>query len=106
MSGNTSFFDKLAPQYRFEHERYLRPPIGPHQAPPPSPLMTWWLLLYTFSMISRYQPRKWAEILDLDESPNAAVVQHALEIALTVLPHLVLEALDKEQVLFSRPLRL
>ncbi|GAA2524357.1 YaaC family protein [Streptomyces longisporus] len=101
-----AFFDKLAPQHRFEGERYLRPPIGPEQTPPPSPLMTWWLLLYTFSMISRYQPRKWTEILDLDKSPNAAVVQHALEIALDVLPHLVLEALDKEPMLFRRPLRL
>ncbi|MER7693395.1 YaaC family protein [Streptomyces sp. NPDC097610] len=101
-----AFFDRLAPRYRFEHERYLRPPIGPEQTPPPSPLMTWWLLLYTFSMVSRYQPLKWAEILDLDKSSDAAVVQHALEIALAVLPHLVLEALDKEQILFPRPLRL
>ncbi|MET9866113.1 YaaC family protein [Streptomyces sp. NPDC006386] len=101
-----AFFDRLAPQYRFEGERFLRPPAGSGQTPPPSPLMTWWLLLYTFSMISRYQPRKWAEILDLDKSPNAAVVQHALEMALAVLPHLVLEALDKEPILFGRPLRL
>ncbi|MEV8311915.1 YaaC family protein [Streptomyces flavidovirens] len=101
-----AFFDRLAPQYRFEHERYLRPPVGQAQASVPSPLMTWWLLLYTFSMVSRYQPRKWAEVLDLDRSPDAAVVQHALEIALAVLPHLVLEALDKKPLLFGRPLRL
>ncbi|WP_369192421.1 YaaC family protein [Streptomyces sp. R08] len=100
-----AFFNGLAPQYRFERERFLRPPVGHEQTPPPSPLMTWWLLLYTFSMLSRYQPRKWTEILDLDKSPNAAVVEHALEIALDTLPHLVLEALDKEPMLFRRPMR-
>lgn len=101
-----AFFGRLAPQHRFEYERFLRPPVGPEQTPPPSPLMTWWILLYTFSMLSRYQPIKWAEILDLDKSFDAAVVQHVLEIALDVLPHLVLEALDKEPLLFPRPLRL
>jgi YaaC-like protein len=101
-----AFCDQLAPQYRFQGERYLRPPVGENPAPAPSPLMTWWLLLYAFSMIARYQPRKWAETLDLDRSPNAAVIQHALEVAMDVLPHLILEALDQAPVLVRRPLRL
>jgi hypothetical protein len=101
-----AFFDGIAPQYRFAEERVLRPLVGPGKTPPPSPLMTWWLLLYAFSMLARYRPRKWAELLDLDRSRNAAVIQNALEIALDVLPHLVLEALDNEPILFNRPLRL
>ena len=100
-----AFFDRTAAQYRFNEDRYLRPTLGAAQAPPPSPLMTWWTLLYAFSMISRYQPLKWAEALDLDKSRNAAVVQYALENALEVLPHLVLEALDGEPMLLGRPMR-
>jgi hypothetical protein len=101
-----TFFDRFAPQYRFEGNRYLRPLVGSSKTPPSSPLMTWWLILYAFSMISRYQPRKWAELLDLDRSPSAAVIQHALGTALDVLPHLVLEALDNKPIHFHQVVRL
>lgn len=56
--------------------------------------MTWWLLLYVFSMISRYRPAKWIKLLDLDKSKHAVPLQFALQEAITVLPHLVLEGLD------------
>lgn len=99
------FFDAKAPAHRYRGDRYLRPSLEA-TATPPSPLMSWWLLLYSFSMLARYQPRKWAEVLDVDRSPNAAVLEFALETALTVIPHLVLEGLDQEPVLLSKPLAL
>jgi hypothetical protein len=39
--------------------------------------MTWRLLLYSFSMLARYQPRQWVERFNLDK-PGPAVLQHAL----------------------------
>jgi hypothetical protein len=27
--------------------------------------MTWWLLLYSFSILARYEPRRWMKLLDL-----------------------------------------
>ncbi|CAM5598061.1 putative protein OS=Streptomyces fumanus OX=67302 GN=GCM10018772_24650 PE=4 SV=1 [Streptomyces fumanus] len=66
--------------------------------------MSWWLILYTFSMLARYQPRKWSEALDVDKSANAAALEYALEITLEVIPHLVLEGLDQEPVLLARPM--
>lgn len=98
------FFDGIAPAYRYTSERYLRPSIEGDDKKPPSPLMTWWLLLYTFSMLSRYQPVKWTTILDQDRSPYAAAVLYALQEAISVLPHLVLEALDGSPWLLPKPM--
>ncbi|MGV4983174.1 YaaC family protein [Streptomyces sp. NRAIS4] len=98
-----AFFDNRAPAYRFIANRYLRPAFEPAKAPP-TPLMSWWLLLYAFSMLARYQPRKWSEALDVDKSPNAAVLEYALDIALEVIPHLALEGLDQSPMLLPKPM--
>ena len=95
--------DAVAPEYRYSSERFMRPSVEGAQKPTPSPLMTWWLLLYSFSMLARYQPRKWTRILDLDKPGYAASLQFCLEAALSAIPHLVLEALDGESHLLPRP---
>lgn len=94
-------FDRLAPEYRHRDDRYMRPRLEDGSGQAPSPLMTWWLLLYSFSMLARYQPRKWTDLLNLDKRGCATQIQYALESALTVLPHLVLEALDHRQILLT-----
>lgn len=98
-----TFFDTRAPAYRFIADRFVRPSFEPATAPP-TPLMSWWLLLYSFSMLSRYQPRKWSEALDVDKSSSAAALEYALDIALEVIPHLVLEGLDRQPVLLAKPM--
>jgi hypothetical protein len=50
-------------------------------------------------MLARYFPQKWVGLLDLDSSPYAVSLQYACEVALTVVPHLVLEALDRQPLL-------
>jgi len=97
------FFDQIAPEDRYRDDRFLRPCVEGGNRPPPSPLMTWWLLLYSFSMLARYQPRKWTALLDLDKSRCAVSLQYALDTALSAIPHLVLEALDGRSFLLSRP---
>jgi hypothetical protein len=98
------FANRVAPEYRHANDRYLRPSVEGDGKPPPSPLMTWWLLLFSFSILARYQPRKWVSLLDLDQPGCAAALQIALEEALSAVPHLVLEALDGESMLLRRPL--
>ena len=61
-----AFFAKVAPEYRYRGDRFLRPAIDGAGGAPPSPLMTWWLLLYSFSILARYEPRRWVKLLDLD----------------------------------------
>lgn len=73
---------------------------------PPSPLMTWWLLLYSFSILARYEPRRWVKLLDRDTPGVAVLLRYALEEALTAVPQLVLEALDRQPYLLSKPLSL
>src|SRR5262249_27152530 len=64
--------------YRFNGHYYLRPSVTTDAAPPPSPLMTWWALLYAFSMLSRYEPRFWTRALNVDKSENAAYLEYGL----------------------------
>jgi hypothetical protein len=99
----STIIDGVAPEYRYRADRYVRPSIEGIGKPAPSPLMTWWLLLYSFSMLARYQPRKWTRLLDLDKPGYAASLQLCLEVALSAVPHLVLEALDREPFLLSKP---
>ena len=99
-----AFFDEMAPAYRYRSDRFLRPVVCPDVSTAPSALMTWWLLLYSFSILARYEPRRWTTLLDLDKSRCASALQYALQEALAAVPHLVLEALDGERRLFAKPL--
>ena len=99
-----AFYDKVAPEYRYRGDRFLRPAIDMATTAPPSPLMTWWLLLYSFSMLARYEPRRWIKLLDLDTSKVAVLLRYALEEALAAVPQLVLEALDGEPTLLAKPM--
>jgi hypothetical protein len=96
------FFDNIAPAYRYRSDRYLRPAIDGNT--PPSSLMTWWLLLYSFSILARYEPRRWTKLLDPDKTETAVLLQYALAEALTAVPHLVLEALDRKPYLLPKPM--
>jgi hypothetical protein len=100
----SDFFDTIAPLYRYRSDRYLRPSIDPSGKSPPSPFMSWWLLLYTFSMLARYQPVKWVKLLDLDKSKYAAVLQYTLQQAQISLPRLVVEALTGNSYLDAKPM--
>jgi len=99
------FFQDRAHQYLYSSEWFLRPSVEGDNAPP-SALMTWWLLLYSFSMLARYQPAKWVGLLAPDSSRYAAALSYALHTALDVIPQLVLEALDRRPFLLQKHIRL
>lgn len=82
---------EVAPQYRHSDQQWCRPAVASGTVL--SPLMTWWALLYALSMVARYEPDAWVGLLDVDESPLAVPLEGALEDALQVVPHLVLDAL-------------
>jgi hypothetical protein len=68
-----AFFNDIAPECRYRFDRFLRPAIDADSNAVPSPLMTSWLLLYSFSILARYEPRRWMALLDLDESKAAGI---------------------------------
>ncbi len=89
--GDRASLDVEVPQYRYLEWRWLRPAIiADHK--PPSPLMTWWILLFGLSMVARYHPVPWTQALDVDSSPVAVTLEVTMNRALDALPHLVFEA--------------
>ncbi len=89
--------DEIVPQYRWVGRRWLRPALSGTE-PPPSPLMTWWALLFGLSMLARYHPAKWAAALDRQGSYAAIELERAMDLAVEAVPHLVLYALLGEPV--------
>jgi hypothetical protein len=73
---------------------YLRPLMGqPPQAP--SRLMTWWALLLALSSLARYHPSLWVAALDVDRSPHAVALEQCLEVAVSAVVPLILDALNE-----------
>jgi hypothetical protein len=90
--------DEIAPEYRWVGRRWLRPALSGSQEPP-SPLLTWWALLFALSMLARYHPAKWATALDRRQSPAAVELERAMDLAVEAVPHLVLNAIAPKPVL-------
>jgi hypothetical protein len=86
-------FDAIAPQYRWAGRRWLRPSLA--GAEPPTPLMTWWVLLFTLSMLARYHPVEWAQALDRRSSWAATELERAMDMAIDALPQLILATLAR-----------
>jgi hypothetical protein len=53
------------------------------------PILAWWVLLYSLSMITRYQPVVWTEMIDVNRSALAVPIETALSKALDSVPSLI-----------------
>jgi hypothetical protein len=89
--GDEANLDAEVPQYRYRGWRWVRPALTDTE-PPPSPLMTWWLLLFGLSMLARYHPVPWTRALDVDSSQAAVTLELTMNRAIEAIPHLVFEA--------------
>jgi hypothetical protein len=86
-------FEAIAPDYRRLGTHLLLPRAGAQDAL--SPLMLWWALLFGLSSIARYDPETWVGALAVNDSDLAVPIEAALDIALEVLPDLILNALTE-----------
>jgi hypothetical protein len=91
VEDHAALLDEIAPEYRWYGRRWVRPAID-GASPPPSPLMTWWAILFALSTLARYQPTAWTRALDQNSSPVAALLERSLDLALSAVPHLVFES--------------
>jgi hypothetical protein len=57
------------------------------------PFIAWWAVLFALSMMARYEPSNWANMISIDSSSDANAIENLLDQALIVVPHLVLEAI-------------
>jgi hypothetical protein len=53
------------------------------------PLMIWWAILYTLSMLARYHPEAWTAVTDTDRSPHAVPIEYLLDLAQGAVPDLL-----------------
>lgn len=75
-----------------EHDLLAMPTIGSMSAPL-DPFIAWWAVLFALSMMARYEPSYWAGMISIDSSKDANAIEHLLDQALDVVPHLVLLAI-------------
>jgi hypothetical protein len=54
------------------------------------PLMLWWCLLLALSDLARYHPAEWTAALDPNEAWTTVPIEQVLELALEIVPRLVL----------------
>lgn len=57
------------------------------------PLVTWWLVLYCLSMLARYYPTLWTEMLDVDSSSLAVPIDHLISVGRAKVPRLIFHAM-------------
>lgn len=79
---------------------YLFPAVTP-KSHSLHPLMAWWAVLYTLSMLARYHPAEWADHINVDTSRYAVAIERVLKEAIRVLPSLVAETIDQVKQLPS-----
>ncbi|MER5912342.1 hypothetical protein ABT124_18070 [Streptomyces sp. NPDC001982] len=74
--------------------RYLMPVVGGN-AKGMHPLMVWWAVLHTLSMLARYQPAEWSQHIDVDRSQHAVPLESLLQKAISTLPCVIAYILDE-----------
>ena len=78
----------------YKETRYFFPVVASHRQSL-HPLMTWWAVLHTLSMLARYQPAEWASHINVDTSQHAVAIERLLKEAIRTVPCLVAEAIDQ-----------
>ena len=79
--------DRVAPRYPGKPDPLICPSVDGQTL---TRLMLWWLLLFMLSSVARYDPELWIDALSVDSSTEAVPIEAALDIALEVLPELIL----------------
>ncbi|WP_143234554.1 YaaC family protein [Paractinoplanes atraurantiacus] len=84
-----AYFEAIAARHSGAYSSfYLVPAVGSNKHPM-HPLMTWWAVLYTLSMLARYQSAEWATYINVDRSPHAVPIEQLLQGALSAVPELI-----------------
>ena len=80
------------PLRRYRNTPVLMPSIG-GQAKTMHPLLVWWAILHSLSMLARYQPVEWTALLKIDQSPVANAIEYLLDVALDSVPEVLYDTL-------------
>jgi hypothetical protein len=91
--GQRWFYDTMGTKYR--GAQYWFPTVGGQRL---HPLIVWWAVLYTLSMLACYEPQRWADMIRVNTSPWAVPLEHLLNAALDALPEVIFAALSAPPV--------
>jgi hypothetical protein len=58
------------------------------------PVLIWWSVLYSLSMLTRYRPGTWTDMVHVDSSPYAVPVEYVLGAGLDSVPDVLADVLD------------
>ena len=61
------------------------------------PFLLWWAVLYGISHFVRYEPAKWADLVDVDVSHEAVALEEIGDVALDALPELIHKSLVRNE---------
>ncbi|SCF48739.1 YaaC-like Protein [Micromonospora matsumotoense] len=84
-----AYFETIATKHGEAYRSFYLVPVVGENKHPMHPLMTWWAVLYTLSMLARYQPAEWATYINVDRSSHAVPIEHLLAEALSAVPGLI-----------------
>lgn len=87
--GQRWYYDTMGTKYR--GAQYWFPTVSGQRL---HPLVVWWAVLYTLSMLARYEPQRWADLIRVNTSPWAVPLEHLLNAALDALPEVIFSALS------------
>lgn len=62
------------------------------------PLLVWWAILYGLSMLARYRPATWTDLININKSPYASAIEHLLDSALDSVPDLVARTIQEVSI--------
>jgi YaaC-like Protein len=71
---------------------YLMPAVG-SKPEPMHPLMSWWCVLFSLSMLARYQPAEWVSHIDVDQSVYAVAIEQVMTSSLSAVPELIMDTI-------------
>jgi hypothetical protein len=78
----------------YQGQRWFFPDVTSARKPL-HPLMAWWTVLYTLSMLARYHPAEWVQHIDVDSSPLAVTLERVLNSAIHIVPSIIMETMNE-----------
>ncbi len=82
------------PGRRYRHSEVLMPAVY-GEAATLHPMMLWWAILFSLSMLTRYEPDAWKRAIDVNSVSTAVVVEALLDVALDAVPDIIERVLSE-----------
>ncbi|MFC9948639.1 YaaC family protein [Streptomyces pratensis] len=57
--------------------------------------MAWWAVIYTLSMLARYEPAGWTGLISVDNNHHAVPIEGLLKRAIDFIPGLIASTLEE-----------